>query len=531
MTGAPRSGPDPVAEHVRRGRRYLPPLVATDVVQLADWVRDDLPDLLWPVLILHERGTDGARDFVRWQATVLRGLEGRAEPAAIVQGLDGRLTGLNTLAALHSDAEAIVREAAIQHGLLAQYVSDILCSYPDRPGAWLFGNELRSMEQADGERLAHAIREAVGDGHREAVIKCLPVWAGVQAQTFRSSKETIGLLKDYPQNQSARNRVDSVVRAMWGASNGAALANDPTRFDDSIRWAKAFWGVNSMITRCVRRRDLEPTDDETRASDTPAAARDDPRDGGEQLHQLAMDLVLSYVEALETAPTRLYDPERQEIHAGLVARAGREVITALGHPDLWCAEHGSHVGRILVETRILLGWMATQDATIYRRYQEYGAGKAKLYARIIDELPEDARIDGFAEAIAELGRLSHNDSGLDLRVVDTADSFSGRSIRAMAEECGLLDMYRHTYYLASGVTHSEWWSVEAHAMERCQNILHRGHLIPSLSLNTAGNVTIARAWVDQLYSTMRWSLLTLGTDEAAVTNAFAWLDDEDPEVG
>jgi hypothetical protein len=43
----------------------------------------------------------------------------------------------------------------------------------------------------------------------------------------------------------------------------------------------------------------------------------------------------------------------------------------------------------------------------------------------------------------------------------------------MAEECGLLDLYRQTYYMASGVSHSEWWSIETHAMERLSRLSHR----------------------------------------------------------
>jgi hypothetical protein len=74
--------------------------------------------------------------------------------------------------------------------------------------------------------------------------------------------------------------------------------------------------------------------------------------------------------------------------------------------------------------------------------------------------------------------------------------------------------------MSSGVAHSEWWSVETHTMERCQNVLHGGHLIPSLSLNSGGNVELASSWVDQLYRLMRISLEILGTDETAVTNAF-----------
>jgi hypothetical protein len=136
--------------------------------------------------------------------------------------------------------------------------------------------------------------------------------------------------------------------------------------------------------------------------------------------------------------------------------------------------------------------MAQQDPSIYRAFQEYGAGKAKLRARILDELPEEARRRDFDEAIKELEKLSDNDEVIDHRVVDTRESFAdGKSIREMANECGLLDLYRHAHYIASGVAHSEWWSVETHAMERCPNVLHGGHLIPSLSLNSGGNVELA----------------------------------------
>jgi hypothetical protein len=284
-----------------------------------------------------------------------------------------------------------------------------------------------------------------------------------------------------------------------------------------------------MTTGCLRKRDVEPEPSQLPEPDT-GSTEDavESSQTGDHLQQLAMDLFSSYVEALERAPARLYDQERQEVHAGLVSRAGREVITALGSPDLWCIEHGSHVIRALIEIRILLEWMATQDPAIYGTYQEFGAGKAKLYARIVDELPVDARSAGFDEAIEELERLSHNDRVLDLRVVDTSDSFSGKSIRVMAEECGLLDLYRHAYYIASGVAHSEWWSVETHAMERCLNVLHRGHLIPSLSLSPGGNVPLASSWVDQLYALIRTSLHTLGTEDAVVNDAFGWLEADSP---
>jgi hypothetical protein len=248
---------------------------------------------------------------------------------------------------------------------------------------------------------------------------------------------------------------------------------------------------------------------------------------GAHLQRLALDLFASYVEALENSPSRLYEKEVQEVHSGLVARAGREVITALGIPDLWCMEHGAHVIRTLVEVRIYLQWMSLQDPSIYRTFQEYGEGKAKLYARILDELPEDARNADFVEGIKDFENLSHNDGPLDHRVVDTRDTFAdGKSLRAMADESGLLDLYRQGYSIASGFAHSEWWSIETHAMERCRNLLHGGHLIPSLSLNAGGNVPLAQSWIDQLHALVRFSLRALHTDDEAVAAAFEWLTSE-----
>lgn len=533
----PNQKSGPLAGHVRKGRTYRSPLAATGVLQIGDWVRDDLPDLLWPVLALSELGTAEALRFVRWQEAVQEDLSGTAEPRLIAECLDGRLTSLDRLAAHVPEAMAVVKTRAEERGLLPESVANALASYPRRPAEWLVYREMTTPGQEEIDLVAGALLGVLRDGHREAVIKCLYIWSAVQAGTFSTSAEMIELLQRYPKDPRTRAKADTAVRAMWGAHKGWLLHENASHFADAIKWAGVFWDVNSMTTRCMRRREVEAdeTDLEERAVNTPtdATSRGDapapaasPEDGA-HLRQLAMDLVASYVEALETSPARLYDREQQEVHSGLVARVGRDVVTALGAPDLWCMEHGAHIIRALVEVRIYIQWMAQQDPSIYRVFQEYGAGKAKLYARIMDELPEAARRPDFREEIKELEKLSRNDEVLDHRVVDTRDSFAdGKSIRAMAEECDLIDLYRQAYYMASGVAHSEWWSIETHAMERCINVLHGGHLIPSLSLNSGGNVELASSWVDQLYTLIRISLQILGTDEEAVENAFAWLKSE-----
>ena len=457
----------------------------------------------------------------------------------------GRLTHLAVLAAKFSDAAELIVAEATRYGLLSVGVRSALGSYPYMPAPWLAGQgQVRPPGLPELQLIRSALLAALKDGHLEALLKCLRTWSTVQAGSFRSDEKTIDILKNYPGDSTTRSAADSAVRAMWGAHRGAVLVDDPNHFDEAIKWARVFWGANSMTSRCVRKRESEGEDemgDQEDGSDVndltsaeepsgdAAAATPVPADGA-HLRGLTMDLLSSFVEALETAPARLHDNERQEVISGLVVRAGRDLIAVLTAPDLWCMEHGAHIVRMLVESKIYLHWMAQQDPSIYREFQEYGAGKAKLYARISDEVPAEAREAGFQEAIEEFERLSHNHDVLDHRVVDTRDTFAGgTSIRAMAEETGLLDFYRQAYSLASGVAHSEWWSIETHAMEPCLNVLHGLHLIPSLSLSFGGNVPLASSWVDQFYSLIRTALRILDTDGAAVSAAFAWLEESAEE--
>lgn len=528
----------PMAGHVRKGRVFKSPLAATGMLVMGNWIKDDFPDLLWPALVLAEQGNDSFRQFLKWQEAVQEKLAHHGEVPWVAETLDGRLSHLAALAVRFPDASEIAVEEANRNGLLSGGVLSALASYPHLPAPWLIGDiEVAPPKQSDLELIHDALLSVLRDGHREALMKCFRTWSAVQAGTFRSSGPTIDLLKHYPGDLAARAAVDTTVRAMWGAHKTMVQVDDPNHFAEATKWARVFWGANSMTSGCIRKGDIESPDDGlTESTDgepdrqAASAVRSDQREptsvpaGGENLRGFTMGVMSSFVEALETAPANLYANERQEVISGLVSRAGRELMAVLGAPELWCLEYGAHIGRMLVETTIYLHWMAQQDPAIYRQFQEYGAGKAKLYARISDELPDDARTAGFRESIDELQRLGHNHDVLDHRTVDTRDTFAdGKSIRAMAEEAGLLEFYRQAYSLASGVAHSEWWSVEKHVMEPCLNVLHGMHLIPSLSLNPGGNVELAISWVDQFYSLTRAGLSILGTDEDAVIAAFAWV--------
>lgn len=77
--------------HVRKGRVFMSPLVATGALKIHDWFKDDLPDLLWPALVLADQGNEAARTFVRWQEEVQNRLAELGDPEFVAEALDSRL--------------------------------------------------------------------------------------------------------------------------------------------------------------------------------------------------------------------------------------------------------------------------------------------------------------------------------------------------------------------------------------------------------------------------------------------------------
>jgi len=159
----------------------MSPLAASGVLEIGDWVRDDLPDLLWPVLVFAELGDSAARNFARWQAMVQADLGDAADGVLISEWLDGRLTSLDRLAEVAPGSEAHIRQRAVDFGILPSTVENCLAAYPERPAAWLSARELTPPSQGEIDLHARAIAEVVcGKGHREALIKCLPIWRGLR---------------------------------------------------------------------------------------------------------------------------------------------------------------------------------------------------------------------------------------------------------------------------------------------------------------------------------------------------------------
>ena len=59
-------------------------------------------------------------------------------------------------------------------------------------------------------------------------------------------------------------------------------------------------------------------------------------------------------------------------------------------------------------------------------------------------------------------------------------SWSQKSVRDMAQEAGVDDIYALAYVPFSASTHSMWHHLEQYNLKRCENPLHRFHRVPTI---------------------------------------------------
>jgi hypothetical protein len=488
-----------LAGHYRVGKTYSPPFMAMDQTVLVDWVREDLPDLVWPGFLIGLGGEDGLNRFIGWQQRAHTVLESAGiEPAGVL--LDGRFTSLETTRAELRQRVVDALSSTIEDAdVLPDPLLAVLRLYDELPGRWLLVDPWPerdlavSLEDARS-MLTQSIVACVGDGHREAMLKFVGITWAVITKKFRADSATIEMLKTYPRDPSTVGAADSVVRASFGASKGAEYYRDPALRDRHRGWAELFWRSNWRLTPCLLREDPEPAESGSAGS---GGENDVARDHVVAVHQLYRD----FLDGFFRADLDLHEPAQHEVIGGLITRAVRSTVAYLRSPHLWSGEYGSGLTRLLAETEITVSWLAQGGTERYAQYQAYGRGKAKLMKAHMVNLAgqfNDAPPEMLTEAIEHLNQGLGGDWGEEFVTVNLDSTFSGKTVRTMANETGLVDLYRHIYQSASGVTHGEWWAVQDYAMQRCMNPLHRFHWVLSMEPVGGNEALLAEYWVTKL---------------------------------
>ena len=130
--------------------------------------------------------------------------------------------------------------------------------------------------------------------------------------------------------------------------------------------------------------------------------------------------------------------------------------------------------RTVVECLIILTFLRKKDnANLWMKYRNYGSGRTSLaLSKFLDKKEIPSYID-----IDRLKNLANEDAWSETIDIDLR-SWANKSVRSMAMDTDLMNIYDEYYEVTSGFTHAQWTSVRDSVFTICLNPLHRYHRIP-----------------------------------------------------
>lgn len=182
------------------------------------------------------------------------------------------------------------------------------------------------------------------------------------------------------------------------------------------------------------------------------------------------------------------DLSRKELHEVVGALLARQVTLAVEFaqsPACWNYHVGPLFLRAMADVYITLAWIFNEPKESLERAQKFiyfGLGQEKLQ---LEHRRAEIEREGREPSAEEKLGIDAMEAWIDgqrysfLTEVNVG-SWSGLTIRKMAEEAGCIDFYNYVYQPWSGVAHSQWHHIGRYNVEPCTNPLHLNHLAPSV---------------------------------------------------
>lgn len=232
-----------LADHVRRGRRLIPPLATQLNIEESRWLYR-LPDLIWCAALADQFGWEEGVSLSERLVAAIQGL----------QDLDSKhfylsLTELSYLTADHWEA---IRASLTQLGLLAKYqeaFSRLVALYPECPLRPLFVDGAPSAPADARERVKRLIGTLIdGRGTQATMLLTTTGYLAFQTGKLKLVKGVelgdLNAVLQYPDTEESR-KVAATIRAM-----SSLLAGFEPDGGVPSRWCRHFWNRGLELESC-----------------------------------------------------------------------------------------------------------------------------------------------------------------------------------------------------------------------------------------------------------------------------------------
>lgn len=176
------------------------------------------------------------------------------------------------------------------------------------------------------------------------------------------------------------------------------------------------------------------------------------------------------------------DLSRTHIHeviAGLLARQVSLAVQIASAPSIWNPHAAPVLLRAMTELIITLAWILEKPDDRAKMYIHYGLGQMKLdLERRKSQLDLD-NPDPAQQRVIEMSEAWIEQQRWPFLTEVNLGSWSEISVRKMAQDTGLEDLYNYPYQMFSAAAHSMWHHVERLNLQPCHSPLHRYHRVPA----------------------------------------------------
>jgi hypothetical protein len=457
-------------DHKRIGKKFIPPLLQYPEGKISpvNWYRDLLPEFLWIALLCDQQGYRAAADNAIKLSDIVNSVVRDTKRQC------GFYLASDYLSVSDDERKEVISKIDQELGkILDPCLGTILKFYPDFPMAWLVTDkwmDKTSVGLEGLEGIKSAVRTRI-DRFSKPAMEC-QVLAWVMECKSGKVKFFTGI--DVPDPNLISEYPDSEESRKMGARVRASIKAFVSMRDRKGDWVNSFWRHSFEISSCEY-----PSEDMVHklpeAKDLTGILEIGAQFSSEGRAELR-DL---------WNKTRIdpYEPTRQNVIAGLLARSLQFASDIVNNPYLWRMPISAILIRCMVENEIRLQWLIKcgKDKD-FKEYIEFGLGQEKLLVEHYKRISQSDRPDRqmILDDIEQREKWIDSQLYSFLLPVDIGGGAQGRDLRTLAEEADVLDLHRLVYSPLSSYIHGHWNAIARLNLSRCLNPLHGGHYLPEL---------------------------------------------------
>ncbi|MFO8050213.1 MAG: DUF5677 domain-containing protein [Thermoplasmatota archaeon] len=456
----------PISDHKRIKKELIPPMKRMPITQV-DFERNQIPEFLWIESLKNYHNSPSWHIHYDFFIDVIEQYIDSDE--RIFLGLISDFNSINP-----EKREKFITE---QKDIIVKHFLNpfgrILLLYPDCPAKWLlldeWVKELEIENEEQIEMISHSLMRLYdAKEHYTANIRIIPLKRLFKHGKIRlpSQADIIDLLPKYPDklDDDKQYYVESFGRNIINMYFGE-------HYQDNS-WSKYFWNRNFEFSKCKFEEIPEEVYDED------IRKRFDEYYNNCVENTKVMDEYFN--EVIEQYVIDIYDPSKDEVILGLFSRIIRLYKIINLSPDLWAIDISRILLRCISDTLITYCYLIMKNENeLYSNFIEYGKGKEKLLLlHLQDTHPSgDTPLGEKIETLAASLGGGMSPEFINVNIGDWID----KSIRTMAQETDLMEIYRLIYDPTSSDIHGTWTSVKNVNLTYCYNPLHRFHRLPQVN--------------------------------------------------